>query len=119
MVRHLLLILPVLGLAACAVPVAQPVYAPPPPPAPPNLAERLAVDQQRISEGLRLGQFTPPEYNELQGRHDAIEGTRREQLAEGGGRFAPGQYEQLAARESALSRSIFEYRHNGATPTAH
>ena len=103
------------------------VAAPPPPPpvavaAPspgPNLGERLAADQQRINEGLQQGQFTGPELNEVQQRHDAIEGSRRQQLAQNGGRFAPGQYEQLLAREQALSRTIFEYRHNGATPTAH
>jgi hypothetical protein len=105
-------------LTGCVAP--PPVYvAAPPPPAEPSLADRLAADEQRIRDGLRLGQFTGPEYNELQQRHDAIEGTRREQLALGGGRFAPGQYEQLAGREAALSRTIFDYRHNGATPTAH
>jgi hypothetical protein len=107
-----------LGLASCV--------APPPPPEPvavapaaPSLAERLVSDEQRINDGWRAGQLTPPEYNELQGRHAAIERTRREQLAIGGGSFPPGQYEQLVNREAALSRTIYEYRHNGATPTAH
>ena len=109
---RLLLTAMILGLAACAAPPITPARAE-------TVGERLAVDEQRIMEGQRLGQFTPPEYNELQGRHAAIEGTRRAQLAQGGGRFAPGQYEQLLAREEALSRTIYEYRHNGATPTAH
>ena len=104
-------------ISGCVAP-PPPVYVAAPPPAP-TLVDRLAADEQRIRDGLRLGQFTGPEYNELQGRHDAIEGTRREQLAQGGGRFAPGQYEQLVGREEALSRTIFDYRHNGATPTAH
>ena len=108
MVRLLLLTGVVLSLAACAVPAeAQ------------NVGERLAVDEQRISEGWRLGQFTPPEYNELQGRHAAIERTRRDQLAEFGGRIPPGPYNELLNREDALSRTIYAYRHNGATPTAH
>ncbi len=109
MVIRLLLAASILGLAGCAVP---PVRAE-------SLAERLVADEQRIAEGARLGQFTPHEYNELQSRHAAIEGTRREQIAAGGGRFAPGQYEQLIGREEALSRTIFQYRHNDATPTAH
>ena len=84
-----------------------------------SLAERLTGDEERILEGARLGQFTTPEYNALQGRHAAIENTRRQQLAQGGGQFAPGQYEALVGREDVLSRTIFDYRHNGATPTAH
>ena len=84
-----------------------------------TVGERLAADEQRIAEGWRLGQFTPPEYNELQGRHANIERTRREQLAAGGGQIPPGQLQQLLAREDALSKTIYDYRHNGATPTAH
>jgi hypothetical protein len=106
-------------LSGCVAPPPPPPVYVAAPPAAPTLADRLAADEQRIRDGLQLGQFTRPEYNELQGRHDAIEASRREQLALGGGRFAPGQYEQLLAREEALSRTIFDYRHNGATPTAH
>jgi hypothetical protein len=83
-------------ISGCVAPPPA-VYVAAPPPAP-TLVDRLAADEQRIRDGLRLGQFTGPEYNELQQRHDAIEGSRREQLALGGGRFGPGQYEQLVAR---------------------
>lgn len=97
-----------ISLAACAVPASAE-----------SLADHLVEDQQRINEGIRLGQFTPPERNELQARHDRIEGDRRRQLSIGGGRFPPGQYEQLVARQEALSKTIYDYRHNGRTPTAH
>ena len=121
MSRYLLMLTVAAGVAGCVPPPPPPpVYVAVPPAAPaPDLAERLAADEQRINEGARLGQFTPREYNELQGRHAAIERDRRGQLAAGGGRFPPGVYEQLAGREEALSRTIFDYRHNGATPTAH
>jgi hypothetical protein len=106
-------------LSGCiAQPPPPPAFVAAPPPGP-NLAERLSDDEQRIQQGLQQGQLTGPEYNELQRRHDAIEATRRDQLAMGGGRFGPGQYEQLLGREQALSQTIYEYRHNGATPTAH
>ncbi len=110
MVHRLLLTATILALAACAVP---------PPVAAETVGDRLAADEQRIQDGARLGQFTPGEYRELQGRHAAIERTRLDQLAEFGGRIPPGPYAQLEAREAALSRTIFDYRHNGATPTAH
>ncbi len=118
MLSRLVIILFVMGVSACAAPPPQgPVYAAPP--AARTLAEKLANDEQRIREGIQFRQLTSSEINELQGRHAAIEGTRREQLAQGGGRFLPGQYEQLLAREDALSHAIFDYRHNGATPSAH
>lgn len=70
--------------------------------------------QGRIANGVRSGQLTPRETQNIQGRESGLNHTIQSERRAGGGRLTPQQRQQIRRRQNNLSRSIYNDRHNGA-----
>lgn len=73
---------------------------------------REGYQEARIYNGVRDGQLGPREYDNLQNREARLNWARRQDLARNGGHLTPWEYHHLNQRENAISRSIWNDRHN-------
>ena len=73
---------------------------------------RIRNEQRRIRQGVRSGQLTRTEAQQLRANERTIRAERRANRADGV--VTADERRQIRANERAQSRTIYNYRHNGA-----
>ena len=73
---------------------------------------RQGNQQSRIDNGVRNGQLTPGETNNLERRDNSIANQARTDRQNNGGALTPQQQQQINQRQNNVSRSINNDAHN-------
>ncbi len=77
-----------------------------------EVRNREAHQQGRIGQGVTSGQITAGGAARLENRESAINTSRQADLAANGGHLTRGEDRNLNNRQNALSRSIYNDKHN-------
>jgi len=77
-----------------------------------EVANRLENQQDRIQQGVKDGQITHHEYQNLERREASINQQRLNDLKQNNGHLTAQEYRQLNHREDRVSNVIWRDRHN-------
>lgn len=74
---------------------------------------RDRMQQERIGQGIKSGSLTPGEAANLEHKEAALNGEQRAMRATNGGRLSAGQKAVVNQQQNAMSRQIYNKKHNG------
>ncbi len=94
---------------ACAAWLASPAWSG-------MVGQRQKIQEQRIQAGIDQGQLTKHEVKRLDADEATIHSMRHDARAAGDGTIAPPEENAIMHEEDAVSRQIYQLKHNDDVP---
>lgn len=80
-----------------------------------EVGKRAVNQQRRIGQGVKSGQLTPRETQNLERKEAAVNREVRRDRAANGGRLTPAEKAKVNRQDNKLSHQIYRDKHNGRT----